>query len=46
VVVDGKCTVCGRCQLYCAENAIFVEKVGERVVAVEEIVLKEEESFS
>ena len=43
VVADGKCTVCGRCQLYCAENAIFVEKVGERVVAIEEIVLKEEE---
>lgn len=37
LVDEGKCTVCGRCQLYCSENAIFVEKVGERTVTAEEI---------
>ncbi len=42
VVEEGKCTVCGRCQLYCSENAIFVERVGERGVTAEEIVLREE----
>ena len=44
VVADGKCTVCGRCQLYCSENAIFVEKIGERSVTAEEIALREENS--
>lgn len=44
VVEDGKCTVCGRCQLYCSENAIFVEKIGERFVTAEEIALREENS--
>ena len=42
VVEEGKCTVCGRCQLYCSENAIFVEKVGERSVTAEEIARREE----
>lgn len=39
VVAEGKCTVCGRCQLYCSENAIFVHKVGERAVHAHEIAL-------
>ncbi|MBN1841773.1 MAG: 4Fe-4S binding protein [Deltaproteobacteria bacterium] len=42
LVNEGKCTVCGRCQLYCSENAIFVEKVGERTVTAEEIAIREE----
>ena len=42
VIDEGKCTVCGKCQLYCSENAIFVEKVGERVVAPDEIRIGEE----
>jgi NAD-dependent dihydropyrimidine dehydrogenase PreA subunit len=42
LVDEGKCTVCGRCQLFCSENAIFVEKIGERVVAPDEIVVREE----
>lgn len=42
LVEGGQCTVCGRCQLYCSENAIFVQKVGERVVSEEEISLREE----
>jgi NAD-dependent dihydropyrimidine dehydrogenase PreA subunit len=42
VIEEGKCTVCGRCQLYCSENAIFVEKIGERCVSAEEIALREE----
>ncbi len=37
LVDDAKCTVCGRCQLYCSENAIFVQKVGERIVTDEEV---------
>jgi Pyruvate/2-oxoacid:ferredoxin oxidoreductase delta subunit len=41
-VEGGQCTVCGRCQLYCGENAIFVQKVGERIVSEEEIALREE----
>jgi ferredoxin len=45
VLEEGRCTVCGRCMLYCAENAIFVEKIGERVVALEEIA-SEKESYS
>jgi 2-oxoglutarate ferredoxin oxidoreductase subunit delta len=39
---DAGCTVCGRCQLYCAENAIFVRKVGDRMVSAEEVTLREE----
>ena len=42
VVEEDKCTVCGRCQLYCGENAIFIEKIGERSVSAEEIALREE----
>jgi 2-oxoglutarate ferredoxin oxidoreductase subunit delta len=42
LIDEGKCTVCGKCQLYCAENAIFVERVGERVVASDEIAMGEE----
>ncbi|MBE9580675.1 MAG: ferredoxin family protein [Proteobacteria bacterium] len=42
LVNEGKCTVCGRCQLYCSENAIFVEKIGERTVTAEEIAIREE----
>lgn len=45
VVDESRCTVCGRCQLYCSENAVFVEKIGERVVTAEEIVLREENSL-
>ncbi len=41
LVDEGKCTVCGRCQLYCSENAIFVEKIGERTVTAEEIAIRE-----
>ena len=37
LVKDAKCTVCGRCQLYCSENAIFVQKVGERIVTADEV---------
>ena len=44
VVAEGKCTVCGRCQLYCGENAIFVEKTGERIVTPDEIAPREEKS--
>jgi NAD-dependent dihydropyrimidine dehydrogenase PreA subunit len=44
VVQESKCTVCGRCQLYCSENAIFVERIGERIVTPEEIALREESS--
>jgi 2-oxoglutarate ferredoxin oxidoreductase subunit delta len=40
---DGRCTVCGRCQLYCAENAIFVQKIGERVVDADDIKWREEQ---
>ena len=43
-IEDGRCTVCGRCQLYCAENAIFVQKVGERMVCAEDISRREEHS--
>jgi NAD-dependent dihydropyrimidine dehydrogenase PreA subunit len=42
LIDEGKCTVCGKCQLYCAENAIFVERVGERIVASDEIAMGEE----
>ena len=42
LIDEAKCTVCGKCQLYCSENAIFVEKVGERVVAPDEIRIGEE----
>ena len=42
VIEEGKCTVCGKCQLYCSENAIFVEQTGERSVTAEEIALREE----
>lgn len=42
LVEDAKCTVCGRCQLYCAENAIFVEEVGQRTVCLDEVVSREE----
>jgi NAD-dependent dihydropyrimidine dehydrogenase PreA subunit len=42
VIEEAKCTVCGRCQLYCSENAIFVEQTGERKVTAEEIALREE----
>ncbi|MBW2109736.1 MAG: ferredoxin family protein [Deltaproteobacteria bacterium] len=42
LVEDAKCTVCGRCQLYCSENAIFVNKVGERMVSDDEVVPREE----
>lgn len=43
VLVEGaKCTVCGRCQLYCSENAIFVNKVGQRMVSDDEVVPREE----
>jgi ferredoxin len=45
LVDEGKCTVCGRCQLFCSENAIFVEKIGERVVATDEIVVREENAL-
>jgi 2-oxoglutarate ferredoxin oxidoreductase subunit delta len=41
---EEQCTVCGRCQLYCSENAIFVEKIGERLVTPDEIALREENS--
>ena len=44
LVDEEQCTVCGRCQLYCAENAIFVEKIGERIVSSDEIALREESS--
>jgi len=44
VVNEEKCTVCGRCQLYCSENAIFVQKIGERVVTPDEIAVREENS--
>jgi 2-oxoglutarate ferredoxin oxidoreductase subunit delta len=37
LVENAGCTVCGRCQLYCAENAIFVQKIGERMVSADEI---------
>ena len=43
VLEESRCTVCGRCQLYCAENAIFVEKIGDRVVTAEEITVIEQE---
>jgi Pyruvate/2-oxoacid:ferredoxin oxidoreductase delta subunit len=43
-VDEERCTVCGRCQLYCGENAIFVEKIGERIVTPDEIVPREENS--
>jgi NAD-dependent dihydropyrimidine dehydrogenase PreA subunit len=39
---DATCTVCGRCQLYCAENAIFVQKIGERIVSNEDVTSREE----
>lgn len=42
LVEDARCTVCGRCQLYCSENAIFVQKIGERIVSAEEVTLREE----
>lgn len=42
VIEEGKCSVCGRCQLYCSENAIFIQKIGERAVTPEEIKLREE----
>lgn len=44
IVEEARCTVCGRCQLYCSENAIFVQKIGERTVTEEEISLPGEES--
>jgi Pyruvate/2-oxoacid:ferredoxin oxidoreductase delta subunit len=44
LVDEEQCTVCGRCQLYCSENAIFVEKIGERVVTPDEIAPREENS--
>jgi NAD-dependent dihydropyrimidine dehydrogenase PreA subunit len=44
LVDEAKCTVCGRCLLYCGENAIFVEKIGERLVTPDEIAPREENS--
>jgi 2-oxoglutarate ferredoxin oxidoreductase subunit delta len=44
LIDEEQCTVCGRCQLYCSENAIFVEKIGERLVTPDEIALREENS--
>ena len=42
LVEEGQCTVCGKCTLYCSENAIYVEKTGERTVTAEEIASREE----
>lgn len=44
IVEEAKCTVCVRCQLYCSENAIFVQKTGERIVTAEEVSLEREEN--